>query len=303
MPAFSRFHRYFLAVGRLGSIRRAADALHISASAIDRQILAAEAELGMPLFERLPNGLRLTAAGEVMMAAATRWEKGLGDVRAQMDDLRGLRRGRVELAVIDALAQGFVPRTIAALRADYPGITLATRVLDNVAVRGAVVEGTVECGLLLDPQSGRDLAVRAHVDVVLGFVTPPGHPLTEAPTRRFAAGAAWPLVVPAAPLALTRQVALLEATTGVPMQTVAASDNILMLKSLVAEGVGVGILTSIDVLEEVRRGSLAFVPIAEPMLRPLTLALCMASARSLSGAANLVLARIEAGLAELAAPS
>jgi DNA-binding transcriptional LysR family regulator len=64
MPAFSRFLRYFMAVGRLGSIRKAADELNVSASAIDRQILNAEAELGMPLFERLPTGLRLTAAGK-----------------------------------------------------------------------------------------------------------------------------------------------------------------------------------------------------------------------------------------------
>jgi DNA-binding transcriptional LysR family regulator len=39
MPAFSRFLRYFMAVGRLGSIRKAADVLNVSASAIDRQIL------------------------------------------------------------------------------------------------------------------------------------------------------------------------------------------------------------------------------------------------------------------------
>ena len=75
MPALSRFLRYFIAVGRLGSIRRAADELNVSASAIDRQILNVEANLGMPLFERLPTGLRLTAAGEIMMAAGSKWQK------------------------------------------------------------------------------------------------------------------------------------------------------------------------------------------------------------------------------------
>jgi DNA-binding transcriptional LysR family regulator len=75
MPAFSRFLRYFTVVGRLGSIRRAAEELNISASAIDRQILAAEEELGIALFERLPTGLRLTSAGEMMMAQAGQWHK------------------------------------------------------------------------------------------------------------------------------------------------------------------------------------------------------------------------------------
>lgn len=89
MPAFSRFLRYFMAVGRLGSIRKAADELNLSASAIDRQILNVEAELGMPLFERLPTGLKLTAAGELMMASAHQWEKGMTEVRARIETCAG----------------------------------------------------------------------------------------------------------------------------------------------------------------------------------------------------------------------
>ena len=121
MPAFSRFLRYFIAVGRLGSIRKAADELNVSASAIDRQILNVEAEIGMPLFERLPTGLRLTAAGEIMMAAGGALaEKALSEVRAQIEDLRGLKRGHVEIAVIDALAKGMIPAAIQSLQTRYP---------------------------------------------------------------------------------------------------------------------------------------------------------------------------------------
>lgn len=53
MPAFSRFLRYFVVVGRLCSILRAAQEPNVSASAIDRQILNAGADLGLPLFTRL----------------------------------------------------------------------------------------------------------------------------------------------------------------------------------------------------------------------------------------------------------
>jgi len=81
MPAFSRFLRYFMVVGRLGSIRKAAEELNVSASAIDRQILKVEADLGLRLFERLSTGLRLTAAGEILMAAGGRWQKNLLDAQ------------------------------------------------------------------------------------------------------------------------------------------------------------------------------------------------------------------------------
>lgn len=66
MSPFSRFAHYFIAVARCGSLRRAAEQLHISASAINRQILQAEEAFGTPLFERLPEGLRMTTAGELL---------------------------------------------------------------------------------------------------------------------------------------------------------------------------------------------------------------------------------------------
>ena len=75
MSPFSRFAHYFIAVARCGSLRRAAEQLHISASAINRQILQAEEAFGTPLFERLPEGLRMTTAGELLYDNLLRWQK------------------------------------------------------------------------------------------------------------------------------------------------------------------------------------------------------------------------------------
>jgi DNA-binding transcriptional LysR family regulator len=293
MPAFSRFLRYFVTVGRLGSIRRAAEELNVSASAIDRQILRVEEELGMPLFERRPSGLRLTAAGELMMASGLQWQKGLGDVLARMEDLRGLRRGHVEIALIDALSKGFLPGVVSGIQAEYPGISVGLTVLDNGDVRAAIASGRVDFGIMLDPQSSRDLTVRAHVDVVLGFVTRPDHPFAGQASRRFANCSGYRMVAPAEPLALCRQIAMLEAATDIRMDVAASADNIQMIKSLVIEGVGVGVLTSLDVTSEIEAGELTFTRIADPAVRPLTLALCVVPSRQMSIAANLVLHRIE----------
>jgi DNA-binding transcriptional LysR family regulator len=303
MPAFSRFLRYFMAVGRLGSIRKAADELNVSASAIDRQILNVEAELGTPLFERLPTGLRLTAAGEIMMAAGGRWRKGMSDVRAQIEDLRGLKRGHVDIAIIDALAKGYIPGVVQAVQSRYPGITIGIKVLKNDAVRLAIASGEVDFGIFFEPQSFRDITVRAFVDVVLGFLTPAGHPFGQQREARFSACIGSALVVPAEPLAVCQQVAVLEAVTGVALDRSVSSDNIQMITSLVLQGVGIGILTSLDVITEVKRGLLSFTRISDPILRPMTLALCTASARTPSYAANIVLTEIENGFAQLSYPA
>lgn len=55
--------RYFAVVARSGSIRRASEELNVAASAVSRQVQKIEYELGLPLFERMPDGLRLTEAG------------------------------------------------------------------------------------------------------------------------------------------------------------------------------------------------------------------------------------------------
>lgn len=299
MPVFSRFLRYFMTVGRLGSIRKAADELNVSASAIDRQILNVEAELGVPLFERLPTGLRLTAAGEMMMASGGQWQQGMAGLRARIEDLRGLKRGHVDIAVIDALSKGYVPETIHAIQQRYPGISIGVKVLGNDDVRRAIASGAVDFGILFEPSSYRDLTVRAFVEVVLGFLTPPGHPLGEKSEARFSIAMEEALIAPDGPLAVCQQLAVLEGATGVHPERKATSDNIQMITSLVMQGAGIGVLTSLDVMTEVRRGLLNFTRISDPLLRPMTLALCTASARTPSYAAALVLTEIEHGFAQL----
>ena len=302
MPAFSRFLRYFLAVGRLGSIRKAAEELNVSASAIDRQILNVEAEIGMPLVERLPTGLRLTAAGEIMMASGGRWQKSLAEVRAQMEDLRGLKRGHLDIAIIDALAKGVIPAAIQSIQSRYPGITIDLKVMGNDQVRRMIASNEVDFGIFFDPQSYRDITVRAFVDVHLGFIAPAGHPFGRMQEARFSACIGSPVIVPSPALAVHQQIAVLEGMTRAVLDKKVTSNDLQVIRSLVMEGAGIGILTSLDVITEVRAGQLTFTRISDPVLRPMTLALCTAAARAPSYAADIVLGEIQAAFSQLAYP-
>ncbi len=298
MAPFSRFLRYFLTVARFGSIRKASEELHISASSIDRQILLGEAQLGVKLFERHRAGLRLTTAGEFMLNAARKWTREFATVCVSLEDLRGLRRGVVHIAIIEALTRGFVPRTIQRLMAEHPFIQTRITVLDNVQVTAAITSGAVDFGIMLNPRTSRDLSVRAHAEVKLGLVTPALHPLARKKSVRFSACAEQPIIAPAEPLALCEQIRGLEVATGVTINAVAESDNIHMIKSLVTQGLGLGVLTWLDVAHEVQRGELAFIPLSHASLQPLTLAACVDPARQLSAAARLLLGWIETELAE-----
>lgn len=290
--------RYFAGVAKLGSIRKASEHLNISASAIDRQVLQAEEKFGVPLFERLPTGLRPTAAGELLLSFAGRWSRELEHLNSQIADLVGLRRGHVRIAVIDALATGFMSRQIAALRETFPAITVDVSVLDNIDVLPAIADGDVDFGIMLGPQTSKEITVLGHRDIALGLVVRPEHAFSALQSARFSRCIGEAIVAPVAPLAVHDQLRALQASTGITVRPVASSNNIQMLKSLITQGVGIGILTSLDVMEEVRRGELSFTPLSEPALRPLPLAICVGQARQLSFAAITFLRRIEQAFGE-----
>ena len=93
----SKLLRYLDEVARSGSIRAAAQRLNVASSAVNKQVLMIEEQLGVKLFERLPRGLRLTAAGELMVAHIRQTMNNYRNVEADIRDLQGLRSGEVTL--------------------------------------------------------------------------------------------------------------------------------------------------------------------------------------------------------------
>src|SRR6202012_2081170 len=136
----SRFTLYFDEVARQGSIRQASERLHIASSAIDRQILQMEARLGAKLFERTPQGLKLTAAGELMLDTVRRWRRDVSVLKNRIEDLRGLRRGEVTIAVVEGALE-FLSFALAQFREKYDGIVYRIHVAGAQAVTDTILRG------------------------------------------------------------------------------------------------------------------------------------------------------------------
>lgn len=126
-----RFLRYVDEVARCGSIRQAAERLHVAASAVNRRLLDIEGELGTPIFERLPRGMRLTSAGERFILYVRQRNAALDQVRSEIEDLKGLRRGQVRIIASQALAPVFLPEAIAAFRRSHPLVDFDVRIGDR----------------------------------------------------------------------------------------------------------------------------------------------------------------------------
>ncbi len=119
---YSPAMRYFLAVAEAGSIRAASRELNVASSAINRQVLWLEEALGLQLFDRVGRRLRLSQAGELLLAHIRRTYSDFEGTVAELDALKGLRRGTVSIASVESVAEKLLPAVISTFRKSYPGI-------------------------------------------------------------------------------------------------------------------------------------------------------------------------------------
>jgi len=142
---------YIDTVARSGSIRSAASKLAITSTALNRRILAMEEELGVPIFERLPRGVRLSTAGEVLLQHIRTQIADMERVKSQIADLSGVRRGHVSLACGQALLPFFTSTQIAKYRSEHPAVTFSVRVADRSAAVEQLINYDADLAIVFEP--------------------------------------------------------------------------------------------------------------------------------------------------------
>ncbi len=169
--------RHFMAVARLGSIRAASASLNVAQSAVSRRVQGLEHHLGCTLFDRMPNGVVMTEAGQVLFESGLRLEFEVDGMRSELGALRGMLRGRVRVAAIESMIPDVLPRAINRFRDLHPAITFIVEALPSVQVPGLIQDGKADIGIGLSARPGPDFLVFSSVREPLVAVTSPSHPL------------------------------------------------------------------------------------------------------------------------------
>lgn len=176
--------RLIEAAARAGSIRKAADDMNITASALVRRINRFEQEFGSDVFERLPTGVRLNPAGELVLHHYRATVSDLARVRSQVADLSGERRGHVSIACSQALLPYFLPRQIAQYRSQHPGVTFTVNVRDRARAEQELASYSSDLALVFEPVYLVDFQVIATVPQSVSVIMRADHPLAQAPELR-----------------------------------------------------------------------------------------------------------------------
>ncbi|MFT6932688.1 MAG: DNA-binding transcriptional LysR family regulator [Paracoccaceae bacterium] len=139
------------AVMRAGSIRKAAEDTNLTASALNRRIQSFEQEFGWTIFERMPRGMRLNPAGELLMQHIRSQRTDLARIQSQVADLSGERRGHVSIACSQALLPYFLPEQIAIYRAAHPSVTFSINVRDRAQAEQDLASFSSDLALVFEP--------------------------------------------------------------------------------------------------------------------------------------------------------
>jgi DNA-binding transcriptional LysR family regulator len=231
-----RFLRYVDEVARTGSIRKAAEQLHVTASAVNRRIMDLEEELGAPLFERRARGVRLTAAGELFLRYIREQTGDVDRMMSQIEDLKGLRRGTVRIACSQALALDFLPREIAAYRAKFPAVAFDVQVFDHERAMSSLAAYAVDLVLVFRPPFLPNFQPLMSLQQRLVALMPADHPLARRSKIRLSDCVGYPVALAERSLGGRQLLAEVLARSNLRFDIAAESNSFEFLRGMVLRG-------------------------------------------------------------------
>ena len=304
MSSFMHVHlvalRYFAETVRSGSMRQAAERLHVAASAINRQILKLEDQLQCKLFDRRAEGVRLTAAGEVLYHHILRLERDLDQAISQIDDLRGLRRGHVAIACEDGIGRDFVPEVLAQFHRDFPRVTFSVEIASAPTILNQIAEGIADIGVAMSPPVRADVSTEAKAEIPLGVICSTDNAIAQKANIRLRDLAGEPLIH--GKLGHGGGTDFYSLIAGWSARNHFIETNASdFITNLVKAGLGIGIRSPIGIIQEIEGGQVAFVPLTDPQAKSAYLTVYAKPQRTLPIAGAVLLERFKESVPSFAA--
>ena len=239
--------RILVEVAGHGSFSAAADALSYTQSAVSQQIAALEAETGVTLIERLPRGVRLTPAGQVLVEFAEGIIARLHAAEAEMAAIAGLRGGQMRMASFPTAGAALMPLAIAIFRGRHPEVTLTLAEGEPEEIGPRLQAGEFDLALLFEFEGtseslGPELSRLELFEDPMFLALPADHPLAQRKTLRLEdlRTEAWIQTSSSSPCA--RHVVRSCHAAGFDPVVSFESDDYQTVQGLVAAGVGVALI-------------------------------------------------------------
>ena len=273
----------FLEVARHASFSRAAEKRFRTQPAISSQIRALEEEVGARLFDRSGGKVALTGAGKIFQQYAEQTLEARKTMLVTIAEMERVPRGEIVVGANEGTCLHILPEVFAEFRKLYPEVGVQISRLERAKILESIIDNSVDFGVVSTPVDDKRLTVvTIHRDELVTIV-PPGHPLARSKKAAIAEVAQFPLLLPK--VGRTRDsLEDLFHERGLKPKIAMELDSSELLKRFVAADVGVGFIARSNVIEDVKAGVLAAIPIADASIRR-DLALVFRKDKALSRAA------------------
>jgi DNA-binding transcriptional LysR family regulator len=186
----------FERVAELGSMSRAAEALHLVQPAISQQIATLEREVGLRLFHRGPRGVRLTEAGEALLPYARRVLTEVERAGQVLGGLRELRGGRVALGITPSAVIWLLPELLERYRGQHPMVQVQVQEDMTDQLVEYLGDGRLDLAVVSLPVEDEGLVVRPILEERLALIVGPEHRLAGTESVNLADLADEPWILP-----------------------------------------------------------------------------------------------------------
>ncbi|WP_162451391.1 LysR family transcriptional regulator [Phytoactinopolyspora mesophila] len=261
MAPDDRTLQYYRAVYATGSIRAAARQLGLAPSAVSRKIAELERRLGIPLLERSARGIRPTEAGDLLARFANDRAHLEDLLHENLDDLRGLRRGRVRLAAGEGFVDDLMTRGLIPFLGVHPGVSVELTTGGTDEICDLLLADDVDLALALHAKPHPDLTAVKQAPQPLHVICARAHPLADhqrIDPSELAGQAATVLPARFGIRTLTDQI---QRMYGVSLDIRMVSSSIQAVVDFVLSGLGITLLPRVAVGQQLAGGLLRAIPL------------------------------------------
>src|ERR1700761_7843618 len=260
MPLNLHLLRLFATVVQTGSFSRAADALHISQPAISKGVRDFELQVGCRLLDQTSKGVRPTREGQALLRHADTLFAAERAAEDELLSLRNLEAGSLRIGASTTIATYMIAEHLGTFRRQYPGIDLHVVSANTRDIAELMLAHNIEIALVEGPIEDHDLVSRAWRTDVMSLITSPSHPFASSNGPIDPAALENEILIVREPGSGSREVvAQALANHGIESRRTLEIGSTEAIKQAVACDVGVSIVSSATIDDQVRLGRLKIV--------------------------------------------
>lgn len=258
--------RMFMAVVRIGSIRGAADHMHVAPSVVSRQIADTERNIGLPLFERTARGMALTEAGELVLEHSRRVLEENSLLTEQLGLLKAVQQRRVRILCGEGFLADVLEHGLGSFMQVYPDVQYDLQLGSTESVLDGIANGDSDIGIAYNPLIDTRVRSSAISRQPLCVVMPPDHPLMDKDDLELADCAGLPNALLRTGHGIAQLVARVAADGGFVITPLVETTSIDALRRFVIAGLGISFLPRFAVSTELARDAVAIRELSNPLL-------------------------------------